>query len=177
MAAIQSVIASVSASSLSSVATFSATGSRSSSGLQVRAWTRPTARRVRGLSIRAESDDSEYESPARGGAFSPGPPSTAPGVSGTEAPTAVYTKTTPIEQGGVPKEQRLAYICQSCGYIYDLDTPFEEQDDATYACPVCNAAKSDFIMSNTTLGEEPYDVTRDDTVDAKPDSEKSGNMN
>ncbi|KAL2630589.1 hypothetical protein R1flu_015275 [Riccia fluitans] len=167
MAAIQSVIAGT-----SSLATFSTarSGTVSSSGFQVKAWTRPAARR--GLSLRAE-----YQSPEKGGAGHPASPSTSPGVSGTEAPLGVYSTTTPIEQKSVPKEQRVAYICQSCGYIYDLDIPFEEQDDATYACPVCNAAKTDFIMANTTLGDEPYDVTRDDTVDGKPDSEKSGNMN
>lgn len=67
--------------------------------------------------------------------MSPAPPSTPPGVSGTEVPLGVYTSTTPLEQKGVPKGKRMAYICQDCGYIYDLDTPFEEQDDATYACP------------------------------------------
>ncbi|KAG6556345.1 hypothetical protein Mapa_002288 [Marchantia paleacea] len=166
MASLQTSVLSV--SSLSNLAT--STASSTSSRVTVKAWTRPTARR--GFSIRAE-----YQSPEKGGAMSPAPPSTPPGVSGTEVPLGVYTSTAPLEQKNVPKGQRMAYICQDCGYIYDLDTPFEEQDDATYACPVCTAPKASFVPANATLDDEPYDVTKGGPANSGPDSKKSQNMN
>ncbi|QSZ66577.1 rubredoxin [Methanofollis aquaemaris] len=50
------------------------------------------------------------------------------------------------------------YQCTICGYIYDPEkgdpdgavepgTPFEDLPD-DWACPVCGAAKSDFVKMN-----------------------------
>lgn len=67
--------------------------------------------------------------------------------------------TAPIPQKGVPKGQRMAYVCSACGYIYDLDMAFEEQPDE-YACPVCTAPKDSFVVTNATLDEGVFDPTK-----------------
>eukprot|EP00271_Cylindrocystis_brebissonii_P012980 TRINITY_DN32513_c0_g1_i1.p3 TRINITY_DN32513_c0_g1~~TRINITY_DN32513_c0_g1_i1.p3 ORF type:complete len:149 (-),score=28.95 TRINITY_DN32513_c0_g1_i1:629-1075(-) len=69
------------------------------------------------------------------------------------APLSGTTVTAPIGQKDVPVAERIAYICNDCGYIYDQETPFEEVDDATFNCPVCKAPKNRFTMQNTTVGE------------------------
>ncbi|KAI5067950.1 hypothetical protein GOP47_0016295 [Adiantum capillus-veneris] len=83
----------------------------------------------------------------------PTSPTKPPGLGGTEIPLGVLTSSAPLEQKNVPKNERIAYICQDCGYVYDLDTPFEDQPDETYNCPVCKAPKTRFAMQNTTVGE------------------------
>lgn len=35
------------------------------------------------------------------------------------------------------------YVCAICGYVYDDETPFEEQGE-DYVCPLCGAPKSQF---------------------------------
>jgi hypothetical protein len=40
-----------------------------------------------------------------------------------------------LEQGAdKPVGERIAYVCQDCGYVYDQETPFEDVPDA-YNCP------------------------------------------
>lgn len=106
---------------LNDMPTISAAGT----SVDCKAWTarRSSAQRQRrSLSIRASS--------------SPG--NTAPGVSGSEVPLGGGVSTAPISQKDVPKAERIAYVCSACGYIYDLDLPFEEQPDS-YACPGTSA--------------------------------------
>jgi rubredoxin len=74
-------------------------------------------------------------------------------------PLGANVTVAPVPQKDVPKAERIAYVCSACGYIYDLDTPFEEQPD-TYACPVCTAPRESFAPENATLGEGVFDVTK-----------------
>lgn len=117
----------------------------SSTSVDCKAWTtRRSSAQRRSLTIRATSSQ---EKPA------------APGVSGAEVPLGGGVSTAPLTQKDIPKAERIAYVCSACGYIYDLDQPFEEQPD-TYACPVCTAPKGDFQPSNASLGEGVYDTTK-----------------
>jgi rubredoxin len=77
--------------------------------------------------------------------------STAMGM-GT-APLSGTVTSAGIAQKGTPVAERMAYVCNDCGYIYDQETPFEEVDPETYKCPVCSAPKSRYTMQNLTVGE------------------------
>jgi len=134
-------------SPLSSLGALSSTSV--SSKVQCKAWTTPARRN---LSIRATIGQ-------------PQPPSSPSGLGGTEVPLGANVTTAPIPQKGVPKAERIAYVCSACGYIYDLDTPFEEQPE-TYACPVCTAPRESFTSANATLGEGVYDVTKDEDANS-----------
>jgi hypothetical protein len=88
------------------------------------AWARP---QVRSLAIRAKQD----QSTSQGRSVAP---STPTGLSGAEAPLGANATVAPVGQAGQTKADRIAYICAACGYVYDLDTPFEELDNS-YQCP------------------------------------------
>ena len=65
----------------------------------------------------------------------PATPSPPPVLSGTEIPLGVITSTAPLLQGkDKPVSERIAYVCQDCGYVYDQETPFEDVSDE-YNCP------------------------------------------
>lgn len=65
----------------------------------------------------------------------PSTPHSPPGLSGTEIPMGVITSTAPLAQGtDKPVAERIAYVCQDCGYVYDGETPFEDVPDE-YNCP------------------------------------------
>ncbi len=87
----------------------------------------------------------------------PPPSSTPPGVSGNEAPLGVITNSVPLAQGREkPVGERIAYICQVCGYVYDGETPFEDVSE-DYNCP---SKSSNYASSSQTsldlLREEDY---------------------
>jgi len=89
----------------------------------------------------------------------PPPSSTPPGVSGNEAPLGVITNSVPLAQGREkPVGERIAYICQVCGYVYDGETPFEDVSE-DYNCPKCSAPKNEFTMANATV-DEVWDPTQ-----------------
>lgn len=69
------------------------------------------------------------------------------------APLGVISTPASLPHGDTPVDERIAYICQDCGYIYDSEAPFEDQPDESYNCPVCSAPKARFLMQNTTVGE------------------------
>ena len=82
--------------------------------------------------VRAEGK-TEPGPAGRGNASSP--PTTPAGMSGSEAPLSVVTQSAPLEQGSaVPVSERMAYVCQDCGYVYDQETPFEDVSE-DYNCP------------------------------------------
>jgi hypothetical protein len=65
----------------------------------------------------------------------PTTPTSPPGLSGTEIPLGVISSSAPLEQGtDKPVGERIAYVCQDCGYVYDQETPFEDVPDE-YNCP------------------------------------------
>lgn len=65
----------------------------------------------------------------------PSTPHSPPGMSGSEAPLGVISSTVPLEQGSdKPVSERMAYVCQDCGYVYDEEKPFEDVPDE-YNCP------------------------------------------
>eukprot|EP00897_Mesotaenium_endlicherianum_P010007 jgi/Mesen1/9034/ME000565S08340 len=101
----------------------------------------------RRLSIRANAENKvELKGPAHAG-------SERSTLKGTEnAPLSGITENVPLKQKGQDIKDRMAYICQDCGYIYDQETPFEEVSE-DYNCPVCTAPKTRFIVQNTTVGE------------------------
>eukprot|EP00850_Spirogloea_muscicola_P017876 SM000158S02008 [mRNA] locus=s158:116540:117389:+ [translate_table: standard] len=75
----------------------------------------------------------------------------SPGMTGNPVPTGARTTNAPLEQGSeVPVGQRMAYVCQDCGYIYKDELPFEEVPD-TYNCPVCTAPKARFLLANAAV--------------------------
>ena len=84
------------------------------------------------LVVRAE----EKVEPGPGGrGNAPTSPTSPPGLSGTEIPLGVISSTAPLAQGSdKPVGERIAYVCQDCGYVYDQETPFEDVSD-DYNCP------------------------------------------
>jgi len=108
--------------------------------------------------VRAESGKVEPGPGGRGNTSSA--PTTPAGMSGSEAPLGVVTQSAPLEQGSkVPVSERVAYICQDCGYVYDDEKPFEDIDEA-YNCPKCSAPKARFMLANASVGEV-LDTTED----------------
>lgn len=77
----------------------------------------------------------ESPPPVQTGKGGPQPPSSPPGLGGTEVPLGVITTSSPLEQGNKkPVSERIAYICQDCGYVYDQETPFEDLSES-FNCP------------------------------------------
>lgn len=64
----------------------------------------------------------------------PTTPTSPPGLSGTEIPLGVITNSAPLAQGKGSVGERIAYVCQDCGYVYADETPFEDVPD-DYLCP------------------------------------------
>ena len=65
----------------------------------------------------------------------PTTPTSPPGLSGTEIPLGVISSSAPLAQGtDKAVGERIAYVCQDCGYVYDQETPFEDVPD-DYNCP------------------------------------------
>ncbi|CAM6117746.1 unnamed protein product [Calypogeia fissa] len=143
MATIQASL--VAPSRLSSLASLSANSVSTTTNVQCKAWN--VQQKRRSLSIRATTSGR------------PAPPSSPSGLGGSEAPLGANASTAPVPQKGVPKGERIAYVCSACGYIYDLDTPFEEQPNE-YECPVCSAPKESFDPQNATLGQGVFDLTK-----------------
>lgn len=110
--------------------------------------------------VRAESGKVE---PGPGGRDNTsGAPTTPAGMSGSEAPLGVVTKSAPLDQGSeVPVSERMAYICQDCGYVYDDQKPFEDVGE-DYNCPQCSAPKARFMLANASVGEV-LDTTKEET--------------
>ena len=72
------------------------------------------------------------------------PMTTPPGSD--EFPLGVISSSAPLEQGAdKPVGERIAYVCQDCGYVYDEETPFEDVPD-DYNCPRQSLAR--FISSS-----------------------------
>lgn len=86
-------------------------------------------------------------------------------MSGNEEPLGHMTSSAPLAQGKGPIEDRIAYVCNSCGYVYDQETPWEDVAD-DYQCPVCSAPKESFTVQNATTGEM-WDPTKDEETDRK----------
>ncbi|CAK9871387.1 unnamed protein product [Sphagnum jensenii] len=108
-----------------------------------------TGRRSTLVRVRAEEPRSSRSTDAA----PPPPSSTPPGMSGNEAPLGVITNSAPLAQGREkPVGERIAYICQVCGYVYDEETPFEDVSE-DYNCPKCSAPKNEFTMANATVDE------------------------
>jgi rubredoxin len=106
------------------------------------------SRSSRGLSVRA---DAKVQPTERSGEVDQG--SVRSGITGNEAPRGHMTTNAPLKQGqGTPVADRIAYLCQSCGYVYDGETPWEDVAD-DYQCPVCTAPKENFLVQNATVGE------------------------
>jgi len=103
----------------------------------------------------------------------PSTPHSPPGMSGSEAPLGVISSTVPLEQGSdKPVSERMAYVCQDCGYVYDEEKPFEDVPDE-YNCPKCAAPKTRFMMSNASVGEI-LDTTKEDDAESRGSGVKSG---
>jgi len=109
--------------------------------------------------VRADSSKTEPGPAGRGNTSSP--PTTPAGMSGSEAPLGVVTQSAPLEQGSkAPVNERMAYICQDCGYVYADEKPFEEVEE-DYNCPQCSAPKARFMLANASVGEV-LDTTQED---------------
>jgi rubredoxin len=94
-------------------------------------------------------------------------------MSGSEAPLSVITQSAPLEQGSeVPVSERMAYVCQDCGYVYDQSTPFEDVSEE-YNCPQCAAPKTRFMLANASVGEM-LDTTKEDDATSRGSGVKSG---
>ena len=90
-------------------------------------------KRMSGLVVRSEGKAEPGSGAGRNNA--PTSPTSPPGLSGTEIPLSVITSSAPLAQGtDKPVAERIAYICQDCGYVYDQETPFEDVPDE-YNCP------------------------------------------
>lgn len=99
--------------------------------------------------------------------------STPPGLSGAEKPLSVISRTAPLDQGSdVPVAERIAYVCQDCGYVYDQETPFEDVPEE-YNCPQCSAPKTRFMMANAAVGDM-LDTTKEEDAVSRGSGEKSG---
>ena len=63
----------------------------------------------------------------------------------------------------------MRYICSICGYVYDEtgNTPWADLPD-DWKCPLCGAAKSDFIPEGKT-GPEATAVPDENVVQKEPD--------
>jgi len=102
-----------------------------------------TGRRSTLVRVRAEEPRSSRSTDAA----PPPPSSTPPGTSGNQAPLGVITNSAPLAQGREkPVGERIAYICQVCGYVYDEETPFEDVSE-DYNCP---SKSSNFASSSQT---------------------------
>ena len=100
------------------------------------------------LVVRAEG---KTEPGPGGRANAPTSPTSPPGLSGTEIPLGVISSTAPLAQGSdKPVGQRIAYVCQDCGYVYDQETPFEDVPD-DYNCPRkhLSSSSSPFVILTT----------------------------
>jgi rubredoxin len=114
-----------------------------------------TGRRSTLVRVRAEEPRSSRSTDSA----PPPPSSTPPGASGTEVPLGVITSSAPLAQGREkPVGERIAYICQVCGYVYNEETPFEDVSE-DYNCPKCSAPKNEFTMANATV-DEVWDPTK-----------------
>ena len=90
-------------------------------------------KRMSGLVVRSEGKAEPGSGAGRNNA--PTTPTSPPGLSGTEIPLGVITSSAPLAQGSdKPVGERIAYVCQDCGYVYDQETPFEDVSDE-YNCP------------------------------------------
>lgn len=97
--------------------------------------------------VRAEKEGKVEPGPA-GRQNAPSTPHSPPGMSGSEAPLGVISSTVPLAQGSEePVSNRMAYVCQDCGYVYDEETPFEDVPDE-YNCPRKNPSP---ILSDSLL--------------------------
>jgi len=105
------------------------------------------SRSSRGLYVRS---DAKVQPTERTGEVDQG--SVRSGVTGNEAPRGHMTTNAPLGQGKGPVGERIAYLCNSCGYVYDQETPWEDVAD-DYVCPVCSAPKESFTVQNATVGE------------------------
>jgi hypothetical protein len=86
-----------------------------------------------GLVVRSEGKAEPGSGAGRSNA--PTTPTSPPGLSGTEIPLGVISSSAPLAQGtDKPVGERIAYVCQDCGYVYDQETPFEDVSDE-YNCP------------------------------------------
>ena len=86
-----------------------------------------------GLVVRSEGKAEPGSGAGRSNA--PTSPTSPPGLSGTEIPLGVISSSAPLAQGtDKPVGERIAYVCQDCGYVYDQETPFEDVPDE-YNCP------------------------------------------
>ncbi|KAG0570310.1 hypothetical protein KC19_6G153200 [Ceratodon purpureus] len=122
------------------------------------------------LVVRAEG---KVEPGPGGRGNAPTTPTSPPGLSGTEIPLSVITSSAPLAQGtDKPVGERIAYVCQDCGYVYDQETPFEDVPDE-YNCPQCSAPKMRFTMANASV-EEMLDTTKEDDAVSRGSGEKSG---
>jgi rubredoxin len=122
--------------------------------------------------VRAEKETVEPGPAGRSGNTS-SPPTTPAGMSGSEAPMGVISKSAPLDQGSeVPVAERMAYVCQDCGYVYDQETPFEDVPEE-YNCPQCSAPKSRFIVANASVGDM-LDTTKEEDAVSRGSGVKSG---
>ncbi|KAG0614058.1 hypothetical protein M758_6G148200 [Ceratodon purpureus] len=127
----------MSACSTSSIAAFAAVSGGVSGNLKqgpssVRYGNGAVAFKRASLVVRAEG---KVEPGPGGRGNAPTTPTSPPGLSGTEIPLSVITSSAPLAQGtDKPVGERIAYVCQDCGYVYDQETPFEDVPDE-YNCP------------------------------------------
>jgi rubredoxin len=128
-------------------------------------------KRMSGLVVRSEGKAEPGSGAGRSNA--PTTPTSPPGLSGTEIPLGVISSSAPLAQGtDKPVGERIAYVCQDCGYVYDQETPFEDVSDE-YNCPQCKAPKTRFTMANASV-EEMLDTTKEDDAVSRGSGEKSG---
>ncbi|KAG0614059.1 hypothetical protein M758_6G148200 [Ceratodon purpureus] len=165
----------MSACSTSSIAAFAAVSGGVSGNLKqgpssVRYGNGAVAFKRASLVVRAEG---KVEPGPGGRGNAPTTPTSPPGLSGTEIPLSVITSSAPLAQGtDKPVGERIAYVCQDCGYVYDQETPFEDVPDE-YNCPQCSAPKMRFTMANASV-EEMLDTTKEDDAVSRGSGEKSG---